>query len=253
MSDTLLVAEMFYSQQSEGISTGYPAFFIRLAKCNMLCGGINGSLVKEGKATWYCDTIPVWKKGMETSFEDIYNKIKDSCNLDWIRNGRIHLIISGGEPTLKEHQINIINFYKWMAVKCPPFYPFIEIETNGSRIIEDDLYYNILDQINCSPKLSNSGMSENIRINPDVIKQIKQHSNHQFKFVINTEEHMKECIKDFIEPFNLNWKNIILMPGVDCLKDLSDRTREVFEIGKKYGYRAITRSHVLAWDKVTGV
>jgi len=256
-NDTLLVAEMFYSQQSEGISTGVPAFFLRLAQCNLLCGGLKGSLIKQGKATWYCDTIEVWKKGVETSFEDIYQKFVDYKIVDWLQSGRVHLIISGGEPTMDIHQNKLVQFIEWLKTRLKGRNNnndqlYIEIETNGTNQIKPELW-KYISQINCSPKLSNSGMSQKIRIKPDTIAQFKTHPNHQFKFVINTEDHLKECIGDFIIPYNLNWTEIVLMPGVDNLADLSARTREVFELGIKYGFRAITRSHILAWDKTTGV
>ncbi len=38
-----------------------------------------------------------------------------------------------------------------------------EIETNGTVVIENDLF-DIIDQINCSPKLANSGMTAKQRI-----------------------------------------------------------------------------------------
>ena len=45
---TLNLSEHFYSVQCEGASTGYPAYFIRLKGCNLMCGGKDGSLMKEG-------------------------------------------------------------------------------------------------------------------------------------------------------------------------------------------------------------
>ncbi len=66
------------------------------------------------------------------------------------------------------------------------FTPYDEIETNGTVYIEQSLF-DLIDQINCSPKLSNSGMTEKQRINPDAIKHIMKHSNYQFKFVISTD------------------------------------------------------------------
>lgn len=248
----LLVAEMFYSQQSEGISTGIPAFFLRLSKCNLLCGGLKGSLVKAGKATWFCDTIEVWKQGTEKTFEEIYAEFEKNSIVDWLHFGRCHLIVSGGEPTMDIHQKNIAEFITWFKEKRKGSKLFVEIETNGTNIIIPELWVHI-NQINCSPKLSNSGMASSVRIKPKVIEQFRTHPNHQFKFVINTEDHMIECENDFICPNSISWEEVVLMPGVDNLAELSDRTREVFDIGKKYGYRAITRSHVLAWDKTTGV
>ena len=68
----LKISELFYSVQAEGTSTGIPSIFIRLQGCNLMCGGPGGSLMKEGKATWWCDTEAVWKLGKEYSNEDLH-------------------------------------------------------------------------------------------------------------------------------------------------------------------------------------
>ena len=39
MKNSLPIAESFYSIQGEGMTTGYPAVFVRLAGCNLMCGG----------------------------------------------------------------------------------------------------------------------------------------------------------------------------------------------------------------------
>ena len=67
--ETLNISEDFYSVQGEGYTTGVPAYFIRLKACNLMCGRPDGSLMKDGKATWWCDTEYVWRKGSEKQFE----------------------------------------------------------------------------------------------------------------------------------------------------------------------------------------
>ena len=68
------------------------------------------------------------------------------------------------------------------------------------------LLFELLHQINCSPKLSNSGLDAKQRIAPEAIKKIMQHKNYQFKFVISNESDIIEIFRDFINPFNIPLK-----------------------------------------------
>jgi organic radical activating enzyme len=119
-------------------------------------------------------------------------------------------------------------------------------------VIEDHLF-RLIDQINCSPKLSNSGMTEKQRINPDAIKRIMEHSNYQFKFVISNEEDVQELLRDFVVPFSIPLKNVVCMPGLDDQDDFHERTNFVLEMAKKYKFRGLTRLHISAWNKTLNV
>ena len=259
--DTLNIAEDFYSVQGEGHTSGVPAYFIRLKACNLMCGGVDGSLVKSGEATWWCDTEYVWKKGLEKPFEYLVDRWKEENILDWVQWGRVNLIWTGGEPTIPKNQRAIINFLSWLEDKFesekidddePTHNLTNEIETNGTIFIEDDLM-NRLHQINCSVKLSNSGMSKERRIREDALYRIMEHPNHWFKFVISTEDCLREIKEDFIKPLNICPCSVVLMPGLDKQENYHERTKFCMEAGKKYGYRALTRLHVSAWDQTTGV
>jgi hypothetical protein len=129
---------------------------------------------------------------------------------------------------------------------------FNEIETNGTVVIGEDLF-NKLDQINCSPKLTNSGMTEKQRIKPEAIKRIMQHHNYTFKFVISNEEDVQEIFRDFIVPFSIPLANVVCMPGLDSQTDFHERTQFVLEMAKKYKFRGLTRLHISAWDKTLNV
>jgi hypothetical protein len=111
----------------------------------------------------------------------------------------------------------------------------------------------MLDQINCSPKLSNSGMTEKQRIVPDAIKRIMEHKNYQFKFVISNEEDVKELFRDFVVPFSIPLTNVVCMPGLDDVKDFEERTQFCLEMAKKYRFRGLTRLHIAAWNKTLNV
>jgi organic radical activating enzyme len=274
----LLISSDFYSVQGEGISTGVPSYFVRLGICNLTCGMsrkftnallkeasladgeiFKGDLELEGKATWTCDSTSQWLwRGEDKDFQYLIDRWKEQGIYEDIRNGTIHIIWTGGEPTIKGHQEAISNFFKyWDQVDPikPGTYgkaPFSEIETNGTIVIEDELF-ELLDQINCSPKLSNSGMTEKQRINPDAIKRIMEHSNYTFKFVISNEEDIKELFRDFVVPFSIPLTNVVCMPGLDSQTDFHERTQFVLEMAKKYRFRGLTRLHISAWDKTLNV
>jgi len=80
-----------------------------------------------------------------------------------------------------------------------------------------------------------------------------EHSNYQFKFVISTEDDVKEIFRDFIEPFNIPLKNVVCMPGLDSQTDFHERTQFTLEMAKKYKFRGLTRLHISAWDKTLNV
>ena len=288
----LLISSDFYTIQGEGISSGVPSYFVRLGICNLTCGMsraftnmlakeakledgeiFEGDLVKEGKATWTCDSTSQWLwRGEDKEFDYLINRWKEEGVYEDILKGDVHIIWTGGEPTIKGHQEAIVNFHKyWIEstlseelqksiednfgyklgeYKQPNV--FNEIETNGTIVIDQPLF-GLLDQINCSPKLSNSGMTDKQRIVPEAIERIKQHKNYQFKFVISTEDDVLELFRDFVEPFKIPLKNVVCMPGLDDASNFEERTRFVMEMAKKYRFRGLTRLHIAAWDKTLNV
>jgi organic radical activating enzyme len=276
MKNKLLISSDFYSVQGEGISTGIPSYFVRLGNCNLTCGMsrvfanklmkeksledgeiFKGDLELEGKATWTCDSTSQWLwRGEEKDFQYLIDQWKEQGIYEQIKDGTIHIIWTGGEPTIKGHQEAIYNFYLYWykSEKTNPIaqFPYMEIETNGTIVIEDYLFL-LLNQINCSPKLSNSGMTEKQRIVPAAIKRIMEHNNYQFKFVISTEDDVKEIFRDFIEPFNIPLKNVVCMPGMDSQDQYHERTYFILEMAKKYKIRGLSRLHISAYDRVINV
>lgn len=269
----LLISSDFYTVQGEGISSGIPAYFVRLGICNLTCGMsrkfanqlekekkledgeiFEGDLHKEGKATWTCDSTSQWLwRGEDKEFQYLIDRWKEQGVYEDILKGDIHIIWTGGEPTIKGHQVAINNFTDyWSANEDTSLMNvFYEIETNGTVVI--DSLFHLLDQINCSPKLANSGMTEKQRINPEAIKRIMQHDNYQFKFVISTEEDVKEIFRDFVEPFNIPLRNVVCMPGLDDAANFEERTQFCLEMAKKYRFRGLTRLHIAAWNKTLNV
>lgn len=273
--NSLLLSEDFYSIQGEGITTGYPSYFIRLANCNLTCGAtpkfvnkfkkeerddtpgsFRGDLEAEGKATWTCDSIPEWAKGENMGYTYFIDRWINQDILKDVASGLIHIIWTGGEPTIPMHQLAIDGFMKYFEAYCEKndiaFTPYCEIETNGTVVISPQLG-RWIDQVNCSPKLSNSGMSIKQRINENALLSIRSQEKYQFKFVVSNEDDIKEMFDTFINPLQIPLTNICCMPGMDSRENFHERTKWVMEMGMKYKFIALSRMHISAWDQTTGV
>ena len=100
---SLNVVEIFDSIEGEGIRTGMPVTFIRLAGCNLRCS--------------YCDTSYAQKEtdGELKSVDSIVKKVKYSG-----------VTITGGEPLL--HQQSVVELIN----KLNSTGHYVNIETNGS-------------------------------------------------------------------------------------------------------------------------
>lgn len=238
----IAVSEVFYSIQGEGKTTGYPAVFLRLAGCNLMCGGqgtqFDGEL--HNGATWRCDTIEVWMKGTAVEFDKVFN---EEC-IEALTNGA-HLVVTGGEPLMHQNQLE--EFLIYCKEKFP--YLYVEIETNGTQMVSDALD-GMIDQYNVSPKLSNSGNSRSQRIVKDALKRLKS-KNTIFKFVISDYSDWQEIQEDFI-PI-IGKKKIWLMPAGENQELLNQTKILTVEIAKENHLKFTNRLHIEIWNKKTGV
>jgi len=125
-SQELLVTSRFFTLQGEGPFRGQPAYFIRLAKCNLACS--------------FCDTY--FDTGEWRSFElllvEMSQVIEDffkQRNLSvpaWAKDSprKMILVITGGEPSL---QANLSAFLQMTQ----PYFSHTQIESNGVSVLSD--------------------------------------------------------------------------------------------------------------------
>lgn len=248
----MIVSEQFYSIQGEGRTVGTPAFFLRLAGCNLMCGGqgTEKDRALHNGATWRCDTIEVWQKGTRKTFQKVVEDFGPDF-LHMARSGSAHIVFTGGEPMLHQNTIrDFINFLKW---EYPSNDYVFEIETNGTirpqSFLDEHLgYWNI------SPKLSNSGMGMSKRINMEAV-DFFLHSKAMicFKFVVSDEDDVAEVIHRWVLQFGIDSSQIWLMPGADNEHDLKSISDRVVKWCKEYGFRFSSRLHIAIWDQKTGV
>ena len=250
MKSTLAISEVFYSLQGEGKTVGIPSVFLRLKSCNLTCGftqkqansfvkGEIDEVVKDvDEAEWFCDTANVFLKGSQVEFENV---LSDEM-VGWLRAGA-HLIITGGEPLLQAKKIKA--YLKWFTKKHD-FRPFIELETNGTMLFDFSV-----DQINCSPKLANSGMKKEVRYNAETLSFLNRRTNIIFKFVISRVEEWKEIERDFL-PF-IGRHKVWLMPPASTLEELLINNKLTAQIAIDECVNFTSRMQVEIWDKTTGV
>ena len=251
VKNTLAVSETFLSVQGEGHTMGRLSYFIRLAGCNLMCGGKGTE--KDGKlhdgATWRCDSIEVWMKGKSMTFGEIVTQMGGDKFISNLRAGH-HLIFTGGEPMIQ--QSNILEFLYYLINDRDVKGLIAEIETNGTIMPEFSIRFQIK-YWNVSPKLSNSGESFDKRFNGSTINFISRETkNPMFKFVISNANDLLEIERDYL-PHIESRQQIWLMPAADTRAELDRLSEYVVNACKRHGYNYSHRLQLSIWDKTVGV
>jgi organic radical activating enzyme len=218
--------------------------FLRLKSCNILCGGqgtVRDKQLHDG-ATWRCDTIEVWLQGSKKEFPDV---LSDEL-VERLRAGA-RLIITGGEPLLQTEEIG--RYVAWLKRKVWDL--VVEVETNGTIVPDNYLTCFIVNQWNCSPKLSNSGVSREKRFIPEALIKLNSRDRTIFKFVVTSESDWEEIKTDFL-PL-IDKKKIWLMPGASSIGELLNRNKLVSSIALREGVNFSSRLQVEIWNQTTGV
>lgn len=234
---SIYVSEIFGPTiQGEGPTAGRRCAFVRLMTCNLTCN--------------WCDTPYTWDfKGLngtvydrekeETfmSVEDIYQAIK-KLNVE-------RVVFSGGEPMM--HKRELIPLFELLAFDAIA----IEIETNGT-IIPDPQLFPLITQINCSPKLENSGVLLKKRRKPEVLKAlIASGTPVAFKFVSKSIECLDEVEQIQLEAL-IPDRNIWIMPEGRSVDELSKHMEIIANEAIARGWNITPRTHVAIWGAKRG-
>jgi len=241
---SIAIAEHFYSIQGEGKYMGVPAVFLRLAGCNLMCGGFGTQFDKQlhNGATWRCDTIEVWTKGDSINASQAVGAFLDDYGMH-LRLGA-HLVITGGEPLLQ--QTGLVDFLDAIKKEIPHL--FVEIETNGT-LLPSDKFAELIDHWNVSPKLANSGNELSARCNPNAIAYFDGRPSVCFKFVVSGLKDVLEAI----DTYTTSHHNTYLMPACDSIEEFNKVAPIVAEIAKDYTLNFSPRLQINLWNQTTGV
>lgn len=206
----MILNEIFYSIQGEGLNTGQPAIFVRFGNCNLKC-------------TW-CDTKYTWHPDVQDNFEapleKVFSEIRKypACK---------HLVITGGEPMLQQNVIS--------AIRREFSDYYIEVETNGSIAPQPECEQTV-DLFTVSYKTSNSGNP------PYELKTLGEKC--VYKFVICREGDFEE-IEEVIKKYRLPADKIFLMPEGVTREEVLNKQQFVLKQCKKIGYRFSPRLQIL--------
>lgn len=239
--------EIFFSIQGEGRTTGRSCIFIRLSVCNLHCK--------------YCDSHFSWNfkelKGEnhhyreKISREDNQIEMSNQAMIDAIRQlPSKNIVFTGGEPMI--YQQDLVKVMKALRKKDKEYY--FEIETNGT-IEATKEFLELINQINCSPKMKNSGNPSIIANKPNAIKSIKDLDKTIFKFVIcpKTGDSDIEEIKDWQEFYKISSNKIYLMPEGITRKKIIEGSKYIIENFCNRGYHLSTRLHILLFNNKRAV
>ena len=271
----LKVAELFYSVQGEGRYMGVPSVFLRVFGCNFKCAGFGmpkGELSDEAnnivpdKYTNYRD-LPLVSTGCDSyaSWDVRFKHLSPLLSVDSIADTIVdllpnkkwqdeHLVITGGEPLLgwQRSYPDLLNHPSMDSLKE------ITFETNGTQKLTDEFkqylhtwaYHHDKDfwrqiTFSVSAKLPCSGESWEDAIKPDIVLEYEDYGHTYLKFVIATEEDLKDAERAVEEYRNAGFTgHVYLMPvgGVERVYNLNNRS--VAEMAMRKGWRYSDRLQV---------
>lgn len=220
--------------QGEGKTQGIECIFIRLVGCSLHCIWCDSSYTWNWKGTKFKhpDKYDKKKEIHEMSISEIISKVRKL-------NGIVKsIVITGGEPLIQQNElIDLIRQLKDYNYR-------IEIETNGTIMPVNNLL-EIVDQVNCSPKLQNNGEDDiKVRIKPKILKKFVLSDKTNFKFVVINENDLMEIVQ-LVKKYKM--KDIWLMTEGKTKEEQLQRQESIKELANHYGFNFTSRIQVLKW------
>ena len=211
------VVEKFTSVNGEGPLSGQLVVFIRFAGCNLNCS--------------YCDTT--WANEEDVCYdlmtsENIYKYIKAT--------GIKNVTLTGGEPLLQE------GIKELLEVLSKDNSLHVEIETNGSVLLDDFLNLENPPSFTMDYKLPSSNMEDKMNLNN--FKSLS--AKDTVKFVSGSMDDLQKA-KYIIDKYELsNRTNVYISPvfGQIDLENIVDFMKD----NKMNGVNLQVQLHKIIWD-----
>lgn len=213
--------------QGEGVTIGQPCVFMRLLECNLECSFCDApNAIRTDRREYYEGSNKAIDQ-VASEIQQCWTSKKDHPDFQ----GKPRLVITGGEPLLQQQKI------KRLLVLLPNW--DIEIETNGTILPAKEILKRC--QINCSPKLGNSGMLDRKRIQLKVIEAINAAHNSMFKIVCTGADDVEEWRRDFEAHVKINPSKVLLMPEGTIQEELTARRPALEALAAQYNYSVTDR------------
>jgi 7-carboxy-7-deazaguanine synthase len=240
--------EIFYSIQGEGQTAGYPSVFLRTSGCNLQCYWCDTDYTWNFEGTPYVhqnDRLPGYRK---------FSRATHQCRLsinEAVAEVRRHpcrnIIFTGGEPLL---QGNALVELMRQLLELDSNYRF-EFETNGTRQPSGAIEA-FQPRYNVSPKLSNSRLAADQRLDEVVLRFFAKCPRATFKFVCQTEADIDE-VRQLVNQIAIPPERVILMPEGTSPEQLAERRSWLIAKCLEFAYRFSDRIHVAVWGQQRGV
>ena len=220
----LKLSEIFESLQGEGASVGVPCVFVRLAQCNLHC-------------TW-CDTKYTW----DFQHFDYATEVSEvaaaevAARVNAAPSRRV--VLTGGEPLLQQRAL--AGFF---AALDPDI--VVEVETNGTIAPTSDTLARVA-QWNVSPKLSNAGDPEALRLRPHVLAQLRDAGGSFLKLVVDGAADYAEA-EELVRQLSWPRERVLFMPKASDREELRARAELVANAAQSRGFRFSSRLHLELW------
>ena len=224
----MVINEIFYSLQGEGLLTGTPSVFVRIAGCPLQCR--------------WCDTKFAWSEsaGEFHTAKEVKKKIQ--------AYSAKHVVVTGGEPMMHAGLDEFI--VGFVGDK------HITIETAGIKYIPNLR----CDLMSISPKLSNSTPTDlhlakehqQQRLNIKTLQLLIANYNYQLKFVVESEGDIDEAQACVEALEGVDRGRVLLMPQARRSEELVEKSAMLAEYCEKTGFVLGQRLHVLLWDGARG-
>ncbi len=153
----MLITEIFWSIQGEGLRIGMPSIFLRLSGCSLKCSN--------------CDTKNSWQNGIYKDVCEIISEIDEYGK----RYPESQVVITGGEP-LEQDLIDVVK-----DLKSKDY--FISIETNGVNFQDLEIDWSTISpkdvndyyiNENLFKRISEIKLIVNKNLNINIIKKIRK-------------------------------------------------------------------------------
>jgi 7-carboxy-7-deazaguanine synthase len=240
--------EIFHTIQGEGVSAGLPAVFVRASRCNLHCVWCDTDHTWNFEGTPWPhekDAMPGYAKHrkadvtFETTPTEAARRILEfNCP---------RVVITGGEPLLQEEAfLEMIPLIRAEMADCE-----FEVETNATRV-PSPAFAESVDQFNVSPKLSNAGMPESLRLNQAALRFFAASPKAWFKFVVCAPADLTE-IKMLQSRHDIPPGRILLMPEGRTAVELDQSAPQLADLCRELGFRFCDRLHIRLWGDRRGV
>ncbi|HEX3852648.1 MAG TPA: 7-carboxy-7-deazaguanine synthase QueE [Polyangiaceae bacterium] len=221
---SLKLSEVFESLQGEGTTAGVPTMFVRLSQCNLHC-------------TW-CDTKYTWDFTHYDYEREVHEREVMSVAAQVNASKTRRLVLTGGEPLLQQRAL--ASFFAALDSDI-----VVEVETNGTIAPTRETLERV-NQWNVSPKLSNAGDPEHLRLRHAVLLSMRDQPLAFLKFVVESEADYAEA--DALAK-RLSWPSarVIFMPQASERDALRERSPAVARAAHAHGFRFSSRLHLELW------